>query len=114
MRILLTMLFLCSVVQASASQCVPDVPPQATQIHRGPELIAMATVAGNAPHLRKENRGEMIKTTARKTPTMHEASAAAPRAPGEEHRRRTGPAMLLTALAVMSAIALRRTGASGR
>lgn len=114
MRILLTMLFLCSVVQASASQCVSDVPPQAAQIHRGPELIAMASAASDAPHLRKANRGDMIKTTARGAPTMQQASASAHPANGEEHPRRTGPAMLLTALAVMSAIALRRTGASGR
>jgi hypothetical protein len=95
---LLTPIILCLVAHTAAAQCVAAAPPAATaaatSARKGAELITTAA-AGT-----------------RDAPSMHKVSTAAGRAQAtdDEHPRRTGPAMLFTALAIMSAIALRRIG----
>lgn len=82
--------------QAAAAQCV--VAAATPTPARGGELIAMAA-AGT-----------------RDTPSIHKVSVAASgahaRPADADHPRPTGPAMVLTAVAIMSAIALRRAGTS--
>jgi cell division septation protein DedD len=98
MRSTVISIILCVVVDAAAAQCVAQ-PPVA---------IAPVTVAAVAksPH----PGGELIQTAAAGTREVPPSFQPAPRATseGESHPRRTGSAMLLAALALMSGIALRR------
>jgi hypothetical protein len=100
MHKLLTSVALCLLAQTAVGQCVTTVSaPPLAQARQGGELIKSAAAGTHdAP---------AIRTVA--------APAAAPSgaAGDEEQPRRTGSAMLLVAVAVMSAIALRR-GTSGR
>lgn len=95
---LLTPIVLCLVAHTAAAQCVAGAAPPAPA-RQGGELIATATAGThNGPSMHKVSTG----------------SRAPARTIDDEHPRRTGPAMLLTAVAIMSAIALRRVGMSRR
>jgi hypothetical protein len=116
MHSLLTSIVLFLLVQ-TADACVTTtvargVTPVAANTE-APVVLAATSVAGTSPRA----GGELIKTAAagtREAPPVRQVApvVAATQSTGEEHPRRTGPAMLLAALALMSAIALRRIGAS--
>jgi hypothetical protein len=120
MRNLLTLLYLCSLAPFAAAQCVPDATP-ATQFRSGGELIKTVGAATGTATRHQAAGGQLIKTAAGgrdatnlpPTPVVArpgEANASS----GQPHRSGSGPVMLLTAMAIMSAIALRRAGASDR
>lgn len=99
MHTLLTTIVLCLAAHVASAQCVSGTPP--------------ATAAAPA------QRMELIKTAAAETRDASTIArlpqvATQDKAATTEHRRRTGPAMLLAALALMSGIALRRSSASGQ
>ena len=101
-------LVLCMLAQGAIAQCVAPAQADAAAIHA-------ATVPATATHAKTHAAPELIQTAAAGTrddapPVMHEAT----RRGGQDHPRRGGTAMLLAALALMSGIALRRFGASGR
>lgn len=119
MHQLLTSIVLCLVAQTAAAQCV-DPTPMAAQVHSGAGLIRTSATAGATPLAPSAGR-DLIKTAAagprevalRPSPLV--SGPPKPRTGGEEDEpRRTGPAMLIAALAVMTAIALRRSGGSGQ
>lgn len=119
MHRLLTSIVLCLVAHAAAAQCV-DTTPLAAQVHSGARVIRTSATTATAP-LPKPSGGDLIKTAAagprdvamRQSPPV--PGPPKPQSPGEEDQpRRTGPAMLIAALAVMTAIALRRSGGSGQ
>lgn len=100
MHTLLTTIVLCLAAHVASAQCVSGTP---------------ATTAAAAP----AQRMELIKTAAAETRDAGAIArlpqvASQDKAATTEHRRRTGPAMLLAALALMSGIALRRSSASGQ
>jgi hypothetical protein len=100
MHKLLTSVALCLLAQAAAAQCVTTVSaPPLAPARLGGELIKSAAAGTHdAPAIRTVSAPAAATTGA---------------AEGEEQPRRTGSAMLLAAVAVMSAIALRR-GTSDR
>jgi hypothetical protein len=100
---------LCVVVEAAAAQCVAQAP-----VAVAPAAVAPVTIApaAKAPH----SGGELIQTAAagtREGPTAFRPPARGT-SEGESHPRRTGSAMLLAALALMSGIALRRLNSRPR
>jgi len=103
----LTAVVLCIFAQAALAQCV-DSPAVALDTRPGAEIAKKAKTAPMPVAGAVRPGGELIKTAAAGThdtaPVMREVSAAA----GEQEPRRSGPAMLLAALALMSGIALRR------
>lgn len=120
MHQLLTSIVLCLVAHTAAAQCV-DTTPLAVQVHSGAGLIRTAAAAPDAAaRPNAAAGGELIKTAAagprevamRQTPPV--SGTPKPQASDQEQPRRTEPAMLLAALAVMTAIALRRSGGSGQ
>lgn len=100
MHKLLTSVALCLLAQMAVAQCVTTVSaPPLAQPRQGGELIKSAAAGTHdAPAIRTVSAP---------------VAAATGTAGGEEPPRRTGSAMLLVAVAVMSAIALRR-GTSDR
>jgi hypothetical protein len=98
MRSSVISIILCVVVDAAAAQCVAPAPVG----------VAPVTIAPTAKSPR--TGGELIQTAAAGTREAPPVFQPAPRAAsdGESHPRRTGSAMLLAALALMSGIALRR------
>lgn len=93
MHRLLTSIIFCLVAHTAAAQCVAAVPP-AAPARQGGELISMAAASTHdAPSIRK------VSAT---------AARAQAQATDDGQPRRTGPGMMLTAVAIMSAIALRR------
>jgi hypothetical protein len=98
MRSSVITIILCAVVEAATAQCVAPAP-----VGVAPVTIAPAAKAPRAG-------GELIQTAA--AGTRESASAFQPAArtntENESHPRRTGSAMLLAAIALMSGIALRR------
>lgn len=119
---LLTSIVLCLLANAAAAQCVAGTTAPPAQVRSGAGLIrTSAAMPGDSAPRRKADGGDSIRTAAagsREVPAMRRPTAASNRpkvdAGSEEQPRRTGPAMLLAAVAVMTAIALRRSGASGR
>jgi hypothetical protein len=103
MRSSVISIVLCVVVEAAAAQCVAQAPMAVAPVAAAPVTMAPAA---KAPH----PGGELIQTAAAGTREGPRAfqSAAPARSEGESHPRRTGSAMLLAALALMSGIALRR------
>jgi hypothetical protein len=100
---------LCIATQAAAAQCVDPV-PVAQHLRQGGDLIQKKQ-ATPAPGPARAG-GELIKTASAGTHDGPDATRSAPAVatatPDDEEHRRSGPAMLLAALALMSAIALRR------
>jgi hypothetical protein len=99
---------LCVVVKTAAAQCVAQAPTAVAPVAVAPVTVTPITVApaAKAPHA----GGELIQTASAGTREGPRAfqSAAPARPESESHPRRTGSAMLLAALALMSGIALRR------
>lgn len=121
MHHLLTTLVLCLAAYTGAAQAASDAAPLAAQVVPGAASIRAAGAGGDAQPLRPAAAGDLIKTAAgapREASAMRQVPAASSQSKaagdGDEHRGRTGPAMLLAVLAVMSAIALRRVGAADR
>lgn len=116
---LLISIVLFLVAQAAGAQCV-DTTPLAARVNSGAGIIRTSATAAAAP-LPKPAGGDLIKTAAagprevamRPSPSVS-GPPKAPAADEEDQPRRTGPAMLIAALAVMTAIALRRSGGSGQ
>lgn len=115
----LTAVVLCISAQVAAAQCVPDNTPVAQGASMGAPMIktsAKPVVA--APTAR--TGGELIKTAAagtrdapavaRETPVPRDTQARIQAS--EENPQRSGTAMLLAALALMSGIVLRRFGSN--
>ena len=99
MHTLLTTIVLCFAAQVASAQCVSSTPAAAaTAAPQGMELIKTAAA---------ETRGASAITQLPPVASQDKASTS-------EHRRRTGGAALLAALALMSGIALRRSSASGQ
>jgi hypothetical protein len=100
---------LCFATQIAAAQCVDPI-PVALHSRDGGDLIKKKPAAAPAP---AHAGGELIKTAAAGTHddlprATRRAPAVASATPDDEEHRHSGPAMLLAALALMSAIALRR------
>jgi hypothetical protein len=98
MRSSVISIVLCVMVEAAAAQCVAQAPV----------AVAPITVAPVAKG--QHPGGELIQTAAagtREGPAAFQPAARAT-SDNETHPRRTGSAMLLAALALMSGIALRR------
>ena len=120
MHRLLTSIVLCVVAHTAAAQCV-DTTPLAARVHSGAGLVRTSATSGAAP-LPKPAGGDLIKTAAagprdvamRQSPSISGPPKAGTVGEDEDEPRRTGPAMLIAALAVMTAIALRRSGGSGQ
>ena len=119
MHQLLTSIVLCLVAHTAAAQCV-DTAPLAAQVHAGADLVRTTATTGAAP-LPRPAGGDLIKTAAagpREVALRPSPSVSGPPQPQpadeEDESRRTGPAMLIAALAVMTAIALRRSGGLGQ
>jgi hypothetical protein len=109
MRSSLIAVVLCFATQIAAAQCVNPVPVAQHSRHGG-DLIQKKQAAAPAP---AHAGGELIKTASAGTHdelprATRNAPAVAAAAPDDEEHRHSGPAMLLAALALMSAIALRR------
>jgi hypothetical protein len=115
----LTAVVLCIFAPATAAQCVAAA-PQGRDVRMGVETIKTATIAPTSTAPVRQG-GKLIKTAAAGTRDV----SAGPReaAPSvrdkvgsvksdDEHPPRSGTAMLLAALALMSGIALRRYGAN--
>ena len=104
---------------AARAQAGPATPPGAAHTHPAPGGGVAAATPDRAP-LPKAGGADIIKTAAagprevamRQSPPGVGASKSD--AADEEQPHRTGPAMLIAALAVMTAIALRRSGGSGQ
>ena len=100
---------LCFATQVAAAQCVDPAPVAQHSRHSG-DLIKKQPAAATGP---ARAGGELIKTAAAGThdgpPSItRTAPAVAAATSDDEEHRGSGPAMLLAALALMSAIALRR------
>jgi len=110
----LTAVVLCIFMQAAAAQCAAPVAVVQHARESG-DLIKHKPVV-TAPPLARTG-GELIKTAAASTHddevrgATHSTPVMAEGPQDEEQHRRSGPAMLLAALALMSGIALRRFGA---
>lgn len=118
MRKILTSCALCVLAFSASAQCLLDAHAPAAQHDRSSGWIKTANAGTAAPDLGDRSHGAMVKVAARDASAMQQAAAVGEHktdaVSGEEHRRRSGPAMLIAVLAVMSAIALRRIGASDR
>lgn len=105
MRALLTSLLLCLAAFVASAECVSVAAPQVARVAQRGELVRAANAgASNA----REGAGAFIKTGSPQAP-----QAAGEKAGGKRNDRR-GSVMLLAALAIMSAIALRHAAASRR
>lgn len=112
---LLTSIVLCLVAQAAVANTATGTAPVTAQMHAGAGVV-LASGAPERAARPKAAGADIIKTAAagprdvamRQAPPG--ASAPAAEAADEEQPHRTGPAMLIAALAVMTAIAVRRSG----
>lgn len=108
----LVAIVLCIFASAAGAQCVA---PVSTDAKAGAGVIKVAPLAKAAPAA--HTGGELIKSAAAGTrdepgaPLQHAVlvQGAPPLHDTPEHPRRSGTAMLLAALALMSGIALRRS-----
>lgn len=113
----LTAIVLCLCAQVATAQCV-DSAPVANDARMGAEVIKTSAKAVVATPTPTRQGGELIKTAAAgtRTPTGPREQPVvrdnATMKADEEHPPRSGTAMLLAALALMSGIALRRFGAN--
>jgi hypothetical protein len=120
MRNLLTSLVLCSIAPFAAAQCAADSYPPVARVRAGGELIKTAGAATDTSTRRQATADDLIETAAgtREATNIPATAVVATQGKanatsGEQHRSGSGRVMLLTALAIMSAIALRRAGALG-
>lgn len=107
MRALLTSLLLGLPVFAASADCLDVAAPQVARVAQRGELVRPAAAAG-APNASQAREGAFIRT--RNQVAAREADEKADGKRGD-HR---GSIMLLAALAIMSAIALRHAAASSR
>jgi hypothetical protein len=111
----LTAVVLCIATQTAAAQCV-DPAPAAQHVRHSADLIKKKGTAAASTPGDAHPAGGLIKTAAASTqdevPIVSRSAPAAMASAtaGDEQRHRGGPAMLLTALALMLGIALRRFG----
>ena len=119
MHQLLTSIVLLFVAHTATAQGTIDAKPVAAQVHSVTALIQTSATNGATP-LPKPAAGDLIKTAAAgprevalRPPQPVSGPPQPPADDEEDESRRTGPAMLIAALAVMTAIALRRSGGSG-
>jgi hypothetical protein len=111
----LTAIVLCIFSQAALAQCVESRPAdQGT--HPDAEVAKKTTRTAPTPVVGAvRTGGELITTAAAGThdgPALAREDSVSAAAGEEEPHHRSGPAMLLAALALMSGIALRRYGAN--
>ena len=101
---------------ASAAGAQPAADPQATspQQDKHPAWTTTAIPGRADEALRHGPQTALIETSAERASRAQVADSSVGRRkdapPEREHRRRTGAAMLIAALAVMTTIALRRLG----
>jgi hypothetical protein len=108
---------LCALALSASAQCVAEAHTQAVPHDKGSGWIVTASAGTVDTEPGRNSRDALMNVAAADTTGIRPATprAAAQKqdaAPGQEHRRRTGTAMLIAAVAVMSAIALRRLGAA--
>ena len=109
MRALLTSLLLGLAAFAASADCLDIAAPQAARVAQRAELVRSAAGAPDAPQARE---GAFIRTS-----SQAKARAADNKSDAKGNDRRgsgRGSGMLLAALAIMSAIALRHAAASRR
>ena len=116
MRRMLTSGVLCAVALCAGAQHAMAAPPPAAPQDPGSGLIQTASATTAQAQLGPRPRDALVSVAAAHAAGMPAADATVaanhPKAaPAEERRRRTGPAMLIAALAVITTIALRRLGA---
>jgi len=111
----LTAVVLCILAQAATAQCSVDassdrvVPP----LHSGNVVKAQGAMPTVMPaRVPARAGGEIIASAAAGTyqPVVMVREAPVREVGEDEHHRRSGPAMLLAALALMCGIVLRRSG----
>lgn len=116
MRRMLTSRVLCAVALYTSAHCAMAVQAQAAPKDQGSGWIHAASAGTAEAQLGPRSRDALVNVAAVHAGGMPSAGAAVAghkpeAAPAEQRRRRTGPAMLIAALAVMTTIALRRLGA---
>jgi hypothetical protein len=116
MRRMLTSGVLCAVALCASARYAMAAQAQAAQQDQGTGLIKTASAGTAEAQLGPRSRDAVVNVAAAHAAGMPSAGAAVAghkpeAAPAQERRRRTGPAMLIAALAVMTTIALRRLGA---
>lgn len=110
MRSLLTSIVLCLVAHTAVAQCVPaaaSAPTPAARVQPGSALIRTAGAGTREVRMMTAADTRDARVMQRGAPVVRQAKAEV--ADADEHPA----AMLLAALALMSAIALRRTSGSG-
>lgn len=108
MRALLISLLLCLTTFAASADCLRAAAPQAADVAQRRELVRAAGATAPIAAQARDGTGAFIKTRNPAAPP-----AAEEKAEGKRNDRR-GSFMLLAALAIMSAIALRHAAASRR
>jgi len=103
MRALLISLLLCLATVPASAECLDAAAPQASRVAQRGELVRAANAGAPNASGPREGGGAFIKTRSQPAPRVSDG--------GKRHDRR-GSAMLLAALAIMSAIALRHAAAS--
>lgn len=116
MRRMLTSGVLCAVALCASAQDAKPAQAQAALQDQDTALIRTASAGPAEAQPRSRSRDALVNVAAAHAAGMPSAGAEmaghkAEAAPAEQRRRRTGPAMLIAALAVMLTIALRRLGA---
>lgn len=116
MRRMLTSGVLCAVALCAGAQYAMAAQAQAAKQDQGSGLIQTASAGTTEAQLGPRPRDALVTVADAHAVGLPSAGATnaggTPQAsPAEERRRRTGPAMLIAALAVMTTIALRRLGA---
>lgn len=117
MRNIVASCALCALALSASAQCVSEAHAQAAQHEQRADWMGTASAGTVDAELGRRSRGALVTVAARDAAGIQPAD---PRVAGQkqdagpepEHRRRTGAAMLIAAVAVMSAIALRRLGAA--
>ena len=117
MRKLLASLALCALALSAGAQPAAPAHAQPAPQGKGAGWISTASAGTAEARLAQGTRNGLMNAAAQDATGRPPVDARTAQhkqdpAPEQEHRRRTGPAMLLAALAVMTAIALRRLGAT--
>lgn len=117
MRNIVASCALCALALSASAQCAAEAHVQAVPHDQRSGWIGTASAGTVDAEPGRRSRDALMNVAAADTTGVQPAGprAAAQKqeaAPEPEHRRRTGAAMLIAAVAVMSAIALRRLGAA--